>query len=63
MNLETRDPHKRLDEFRRRSSVALDELFAELPDAMNHDEPIVFQPDVDLIETRANIGFIYQFLE
>lgn len=63
MSLETRDPHKRLNEFRRRSSVAMDELLADLPDTMNHDEPIVFQPEVDLIETLSEYRFYYQFLE
>lgn len=53
MNFEPVDPFERLEEFRRLSNEKLDELLAELQSTEQINEPISFQPDVDLVETPS----------
>ena len=57
MNLESWDPLRKLEEFRRHSNHILDELLADLPAACEDEEPIAFQPDVDLVETPDEFRF------
>jgi HSP20 family protein len=51
MNLESWDPDRQLEDFRRRSNSMLDRLLAALGSSPESDEPISFQPEVDLVET------------
>ncbi len=51
MNLESWDPDRQLQEFRRRSNSMLDNLLAALGSSPDSEQPIAFQPEVDLVET------------
>ncbi len=57
MNLESFDPHRRLDEFRRQSNAMLDELLEQLFGPAENTERIGFQPEADLVETEDELRF------
>lgn len=57
MTIEPVDPHRRIDEFRRRSSAILDQLLANIGGSTIDDQSVAFQPDVDLVETEHDFRF------